>query len=254
MVNDLLQKVEGIVIRCIDYGETNKIVTLLTRELGKVSVMARGAKKANSRLAAMTQLFTYGYFLVQKSHGIGALQQGEIISSMKDIRQDIVVTAYASLVIEVTDKALEDKKHNPYLFELLYQTLNYMEEGLDAEVLSLIYQLKLLPVLGLYPIIDTCASCHDSTEFVAFSIREGGFLCKRCIHNDPYHLKMNETAMKLIRVFYHFDLVRLGNISVKKENKRQIRKIIDIYYDEYAGMYLKSRRFLNQLDFFDTNE
>ena len=155
----MFQKVEGIVIRTTDYGETNKIVTIYSREFGKVSAMARGAKKPKSRLAAISQLMTHGHFLIQMGSGLGTLQQGEIISSMKEIREDIFLTAYASFIIELTDKATEDKKHNPYLFEMLYQTLHYMCEGVDPEVLSLIYQTKMLPVLGMHPYFDTCAIC-----------------------------------------------------------------------------------------------
>ena len=85
----MFQKVEGIVIRTTDYGETNKIVTIYSREFGKVSAMARGAKKPKSRLAAISQLMTHGHFLIQMGSGLGTLQQGEIISSMKEIREDI---------------------------------------------------------------------------------------------------------------------------------------------------------------------
>ncbi len=62
----MFEKCEGIVIRTIDYGETNKIVTIFTREWGKVAAMARGAKKPSSRLSSVTQIFTYGVYLVQK--------------------------------------------------------------------------------------------------------------------------------------------------------------------------------------------
>ncbi|TKI95195.1 DNA repair protein RecO, partial [Bacillus wiedmannii] len=106
----MFQKVEGIVIRTTDYGETNKIVTIFSRELGKVSAMARGAKKPKSRLASVSQLMTHGNFLIQMGSGLGTLQQGEIISTMKEIREDIFLTAYASFIVELTDKATEDKK------------------------------------------------------------------------------------------------------------------------------------------------
>ncbi|MGE0992705.1 DNA repair protein RecO, partial [Bacillus sp. GMa5/2] len=77
----MFQKVEGIVIRTTDYGETNKIVTIFSRELGKISAMARGAKKPKSRLASVSQLMTHGHFLIQMGSGLGTLQQGEIIST-----------------------------------------------------------------------------------------------------------------------------------------------------------------------------
>lgn len=249
----MLQKVEGIVIRTSDYGESNKIVTLFSRELGKLSVMARGAKKANSRLSAPTQHFTYGYFLVQKGagKGMGTLQQGEIVSSFRELREDIFLTAYGSYVIELTDRATEEGKHNPFLFELLYQTLHYMSEGVDMQILMHIYQVKLLPVLGLYPSFDSCAICGGTQDaYKAFSLREGGFLCQQCLTKDKHAFPIFENTSKLIRLFYHFDLNRLGNVTVKDETKKQLSRILDNYYDEYSGLYLKSRRFLKQLDLF----
>lgn len=244
----MLQKCEGIVIRTNDYGETNKIVTLYTREWGKVGVMARGAKKPNSRLAAITQLFTYGYFLVQKSSGLGGLQQGEIISSFRNMKEDIFLTAYASYIIELTDKCTDDKKPNPYAFELLFQSLNYINEGFDPEIIMNIYEVKMLNSLGLHPTLNGCASCGSTDGTFAFSIREGGFLCHRCLHKDPYHYKISPATVKLLRLFYFIDLSRLGNISVKDETKKELKRIISAYYDEYSGLHLKTKGFLKQLD------
>jgi len=248
----MFQKIEGIVIRTTDYGETNKIITIFSRELGKIGVVARGAKKPKSRLAAISQPFTHGYFLIQIGSGLGTVQQGEILSTMRDLREDLIVTAYASFVIELTDKATEDKQPNAFLFELLYQTLHYLDEGVDPEILALIYQTKMLPVLGLYPQWDACSICGWGEQFTAFSVREGGFLCHLHAKQDPYCIPVNEAVGKLLRLFYHFDLARLGKVSVKEETKKQIQTILYAYYDEYCGIYLKSRRFLSQLDKFHT--
>ena len=79
----MLNKWEGIVLRTIPYGESNKIVTMFTREAGKVTAMARGAKKPRSKLAAVTQPFTHGTFLIRKGRGMGTLSQGEPIDSMR---------------------------------------------------------------------------------------------------------------------------------------------------------------------------
>ncbi|MCQ6278137.1 DNA repair protein RecO [Bacillus sp. EB600] len=243
----MLQKCEGIVIRSTTYGESNKVVTLFTRELGKVGVMARGAKKPNSRLSAITQLFTHGYFLVQIGSGLGSLQQGEMISSLRSIREDIFLTAYSSYIVELTDKSTEDRKTNPYLFELLYQTLHYINEGYDPDVLMNIYELKILNVLGLYPTLNQCSVCGHTDGHFSFSIREGGFLCHRCLNKDPYHLKLSPGAVKLLRIFYYLDLSRLGTISIKEETKAELRKVIWTYYDEYSGLHLKSKKFLDSI-------
>ncbi|HEY2421587.1 MAG TPA: DNA repair protein RecO [Neobacillus sp.] len=244
----MLQKCEGIVIRTTDYGETNKIVTLYTREWGKLGVMARGAKKPNSRLSSITQLFTHGYFLVQRGTGLGSVQQGETITSLRAIGEDIFLTAYASYIVELTDKCTEEKKPNPFHFELLYQTLNYMNEGYDPDVLMNIYEMKMLNVLGLYPILNQCSVCGSTDGNFSFSIREGGFICHRCLSHDPYHFKLSPATVKLLRLFYYIDLSRLGNISVKDETKSELKKVISAYYEEYSGLYLKSKKFLSSMD------
>jgi DNA repair protein RecO (recombination protein O) len=250
MVTAMLQKCEGIVIRTTDYGESNKIVTIYTREWGKVGVMARGAKKPNSRLSSITQLFTHGYFLVQRGTGLGSVQQGEIITSFRSIGEDIFLTAYASYIVELTDKCTDDKKPNPFHFELLYQTLNYMNEGYEPDVLMNIYEMKMLNVMGLYPILNKCSVCGSTDGHFSFSITEGGFICHRCLGKDPYHLKLTPAAVKLLRLFYYFDLSRLGNISVKEETKAELKRVITAYYDEYSGLYLKTKKFLNSMDQF----
>ncbi|WP_070120637.1 DNA repair protein RecO [Bacillus marinisedimentorum] len=243
----MINKVEGIVIRTNSYGETNKIVTLFTRESGKMGLMARGAKKPKSRLATVSQLFMHGQFLIQSGSGLGTMQQGEIITSFRSIRQDIIATAYASYVAELTDKLTEDKKPNPYLFELLYQTLHYIDEGIDYEVLMFIYEVKMLAVAGLHPTLNECASCGATEGRFGFSIREGGLLCHRCFHQDPHILELSPAAARLLRLFYHFDLNRLGNVSVKEETKNEIRRVLSAYYEEYSGLYLKTKRFLDQI-------
>jgi DNA repair protein RecO (recombination protein O) len=246
----MLQKCEGIVIRTTDYGENNKIVTLYTREWGKIGVMARGAKKPNSRLTGITQLFTHGYFLLQRGSGLGSLQQGEMITSMRSIGEDIFLTAYASYIVELTDKCTDDNKPNPFHFELLYQTLHYMNEGYDPDILMNIYEMKMLNVLGLYPILNKCSVCGSTDGHFSFSIREGGFICHRCLGKDPYHFKLSPATVKLLRLFYHIDLSRLGNISVKEETKAELKKVITAYYEEYSGLYLKTKKFLNSMDQF----
>ncbi|WP_243290595.1 DNA repair protein RecO [Bacillus sp. FJAT-47783] len=244
----MLYKCEGIVIRTTDYGESNKIVTIYTRESGKVGVMARGAKKPNSRLAAVTQLFTYGTFLFQKSSGLGSLQQGETTNSMRLIREDIFLTAYASYLTELLDKGTENNQPNPFLFELLFQTLHRLSEGTDPDILRYIFEMKMLNVLGLYPNLNECVVCGGKEGAFHFSIRENGFICHRCFNHDAYRLNISPTVVKLLRVFYYLDLSRLGQVSVKEETKKELKWVIDEYYREYSGLVIKSKRFLDQLD------
>ncbi|MBH0229908.1 DNA repair protein RecO [Halobacillus yeomjeoni] len=246
----MLEKIEGIVIRTRDYGETHKIVTLLTREKGKIGIMARGAKKPKSRMASITQPFIHGMFLIQIGSGLGSLSQGEMMSSLRSIREDIVKTAYASYLAELTDKLIDEKQPDPFIFEQFLQTLVWMNEDKDPVILSLMYELKLFKKAGFAPVVDQCVNCGNVEGPFSFSIVEGGLLCFRCKHKDPEAFGLSEPLPKLLRLFLHMDARRLGQISMKDTNKKLLRKIMDEYYDRYGGYFLKSKKFLNQLDLF----
>ncbi|OZM57734.1 DNA repair protein RecO [Lottiidibacillus patelloidae] len=246
----MMLKAEGIVIRSIDYGESNKIITLFTKEFGKVGVMARGAKKPKSRLASTTQLFTCGYFLFQKSTKLGTLQQAEVLTPLRMIQSDIIKTAYAAYFVELLDKCTEERKSSTAIYEFLYYSLVYLNEGIDEQVLKYIFEMKMLILLGIQPHVNGCKSCGVLDEKYSFSIKEGGFLCKRCSRIDPRTLHISEQTAKLLRVFYYIDMKRLGNVSVKQETKDELEKVISNYYEEYSGLYLKSKKFLNHLHSF----
>jgi DNA repair protein RecO (recombination protein O) len=244
----LLYKVEGIVIKTVPYGESNTIITLYTKELGKIGVMARGAKKPKSRFTSIAQLFTYGIFVFQRGRGLGTLQQGEALSSFRHIREDLVKTAYAAYLTELLDRYTSEEEMKLDLFGWLKQSLEYINHGIDPEVITFLFELKIMKTAGIVPELSRCVSCHSAEGNFSFSIREGGFLCERCAYKDPYRMNISKGAARLLNMFYHLDLARLGNVSLKKETKKELRMLFDAYMEEYSGVFIKSKKFLKQLD------
>lgn len=244
----MLNKWEGIVLKSRSYGESNKIVTIMTREAGKVTVMARGAKKPTSRLAGVTQTFMHGLYVVQRSSGMGTLQQGEHLASMRHIQTDIVATAYASYIVELLDRIVEEGSPEPFAFEVLQQALHAIEEEYDPEAIALFVDWKLLPYTGVQPILHACASCGAIEGEFAFSFAQGGYLCHRCFHLDPYIIRLTPTQLKLIRMFYSVPINQIGKLDLKKGTKQFIKKIVSTIYEEQTGIRLKSRSFIEQLE------
>jgi DNA repair protein RecO (recombination protein O) len=244
----VLNRIEGIVLKTRDYGETNKIVTLLSRESGKITAMARGAKKPASRLAAVTQPFTYGTFLIQQGKGMGTMQQGEPLESMRHIREDIEATAYASFVVELIDRLAEEHSVQHSLFNLLQQSLHAISEQYDPEAIALFVEWKMLPVAGIYPTLHQCANCGATDGEFAFSFQQIGFLCHRCFQVDPYLIRLSPSHVKLIRTFYTVPIEQVGKLTLKKETKMFIKKIVRTIYEEQTGIRLKTRSFLDQLE------
>lgn len=244
----MLNKWEGIVIRTMPYGESHKIVTLLTKEAGKVTAMARGAKKPRSKLAAVTQPFTHGSFLVRQGRGMGTLSQGEQIDSMRFIREDLEATAYASYIVEIVDRLTDEDDRISGIYGLLYDALHAINEQFDPEAIALFVEWKMLQVGGIHPILHECAHCRATEGEFAFSFKEIGFLCHRCFATDPYSVKITPTQLKLIRTFYTVPINQVGNLTLKKETKNFMKKIVRTIYDEQLGVWFKSRAFLDQLE------
>ncbi|GAX91509.1 DNA repair protein RecO [Effusibacillus lacus] len=244
-----MDKTEGIVLRAINYGETNKVVTLLTAKYGKVAVLAKGANKPQSRLVPVSQPFVHGTWLLYGGNtGMFSVSHADLLNSFRPIREDLFLSAYAACMTEITDRVLEERQAYPGSFHLLLQMLGYLVEGKDPEVLLRIYESKMFFVAGIQPNLARCGNCGNMLQSsVRFSIQAGGPLCDQCRETDPYAVWMKPATFKLLRLFQEIDVSRLGSINVGNDVKQQLGKIHKQYLEEHAGIHLKSKQFLDQL-------
>ncbi|MFC4767966.1 DNA repair protein RecO [Effusibacillus consociatus] len=245
-----MDKTEGIVLRAIDYGETNKIVTVLTAKYGKIAVLAKGANKPQSRLVSVSQPFVHGHWLLFGGNsGMFSVSHADVINPFRPIREDIFLSTYAACMTELTDRVLEERIPYPGAFQFLLHMLHYLAEGKDPDVLLRIFETKMLYAAGIQPNLEQCSFCGKSIDSVIrFSIRQGGPLCQQCHDSDPYAVRLKPAALKLMRLFQIIDPARLGNISIGEDVKHQLDKILRQYLEEQGGIYLKSRQFLDQLN------
>lgn len=242
---------EALVIRSTNYGENNKIITLLTKQKGKVGVMAKGAKKPRSQLSAGSQLLTHGHFLYQKGKGLGTLYQADSIESFRYIKSDITVMAHAAYMIDMIDKLIEDNRPSPALFSWLIKLLELLEDKRPPQVIRLIFDLRMLGIAGIQPELDQCVSCGGREGPFSFSFSLGGLLCRQCRHRDPNSVALPDPVTRLFYVFKKIDPNQIGSISLKPETITLMSDIVDAYYDQYLGLNLKTKRFLKQLEKLD---
>lgn len=244
----MLYKIEGIVIRSMDYGEGHKIISIYTREAGKMSVMVRGAKKLKSRFGAITQLFTYGQFVVYKGGQMGTLNAGEIIDAHQKLREDLVKGAYAAYVAEMAEKLTGELEPSPMLFEQLLAALKNIEEGKAPFAVAHIVEMKMLILSGYSPELDRCVSCGRDDGEMFFSVIGGGLLCRACRARDPQAMAIGPGTLKLLRLFRQLDLRRLGQIEMKPVTQVQLKQVMRGLMDSYLDAKWKSRSFLDQMD------
>ncbi|MBP1992842.1 DNA repair protein RecO [Paenibacillus eucommiae] len=245
----MLRNVEGIVLRSMDYGEGNKIISLFTSELGKVSVMARGAKKLKSRHAAATQVFTYADFVFYKQHGqMGSLNQADIIEAHHLLREDLNMSAYSAYLVEMTDRMHGDEEGSTYMFEQLKAGLQAIEDKKDMQIVVHLFEMKMLELAGYLPITDCCVSCGSASDLQSFSPGMGGVLCINCKFKDPFAALAAPGTLKLLKLFPRMDMRRLGAIQVKEETKVQLKTCMKAYMDHHIGIKWKSRGFIEQME------
>jgi DNA repair protein RecO (recombination protein O) len=245
----LLHRVEGIIIRSMDYGESNKIITLFTREVGKVGVMVRGAKKMNSRHSSAAQLFTYGEFVFFKSGAqLGTLNHADIITSHHRLRQDLVLTAFSSYLAEMVDRILTDNEPSAFIFEQLRAALDGIEQGKDTQIITHLFEMKMLIHAGYGPNLDECAACGIDTNNPRISIRLGGLLCSKCTSRDLQVIELSEGLLKLLRLFMRVDLNLLGKVEVKPETKVILKQLMRAFLEAHIGIEWRSRHVMDQIE------
>jgi DNA repair protein RecO (recombination protein O) len=244
----VLIRVQGVIIRSMDYGEGGKIVTLLTETHGKTGVLIRGASKPRSRYGSLALPFTYGEFVFFKGSGLGTLSSGEIIRSHHKLRENIDLAAHASYVAELTDRALQDEEAGNWIFSQLIACLAALEDGKDAAITTHVYEMKILQAAGYAPVLDRCVSCGRTDGLAALAPVLGGAVCPACRAGGHQVLQLGDKALKLLRLFAAVDLRRLGEVNVGPETKAAVRRGMRALVDAHLPHKLKSRAFLDSLD------
>ncbi len=245
----MLYSLQGIVIRSMDYSESSKIISVLTAELGKISLMVRGAKKIKSKHTAITQLFTLGEFTFFKQAGkMGTLHQGEVTHSYHGLRDDLSKTAYAAYLAEMVDRLMNEEEASSYVYVQFQAALTAIEAGKDIAVVGHIFEMQILGFQGYSPQLDQCVSCLSELHLSRFSSSLGGLLCGSCAHQDRTSIEITASTLKLLRVFVNMDLRRLGDIQVKPATKQEIKSCMRDYMDRHIDISWKSRRFIDQME------
>lgn len=245
-----MRKAEGIILRATDYGESNKIITLYTAEYGKIGLMARGAKKPRNPLASVSHVLFYGLCLFNKGRGLGTFYQAESLNAFTSIRTDIDKMGYAALIVELTERLCADGQPSSPIYQLLRGCLLYMEQGIDPAFLAALFSVKMLPMAGIDPRLDRCIHCGGRSAPFSFSVSGGGLLCASCAAKDPHALPISQTIARLLLLFKQIPLDRIGNVDLKRETIHAIEQIINACYEQNAGIKLRARRFIEQMDHF----
>lgn len=240
----MIEKVEGIVINEKAYGETSKIINVITKEYGIIGIIAKGARTLKSEFRVSTAKLSYAYFnIIYKEGKLSTLVSADIINPFKSIIKDINKISYAVYILELSEQVV--KQTNQNIFDLMLSGLIKINEGYDSLIIMNIIELKYLDYLGVMPVLDRCSVCGSTNNIVTLSSDKGGYVCKNCYSTEKI---ISEKAIKLIRLFYYVDISKISKLEIGDVSKKEINDFLDMYYDRYTGLYLRSKTFLKNLE------
>ncbi|WP_214336077.1 DNA repair protein RecO [Staphylococcus arlettae] len=251
----MLIKQKGIVIKSVDYGESDKIITILNEHGAKVPLMARRAKKNKTGLQAHTQLFVYGLFIYSKWKGMGTLSSIDVINQNYNLRLDIYESSFASLCTEVIDRAIENDEVSQFNYQLLSFVLQKVSNGVSAQLMSVIVLLKNMAKFGFSAIFDHCVLTKntDQSTLAAYSFKYDGAIAESVIDQDPHAFKLSNRALYLLSILQQLPVSKMNNLNIHSDIVDEMSELVILLYKEYAGMYFKSQKLINQLHRLDNN-
>ena len=209
------------------------MLTILTPGLGKISCVAKGARKPNSTLLAGTQLFCFADYLMYKGTTTYHINSCETIEIFYDLRTDLDKLKYAMHIIKIIQDVTEENQNCYKILQLLLNTL-YTIANLDKDldfVLS-IFKLRLLCILGFMPKTEKCINCHEQNEQYNFSIKENGFVCKECSKQDKSALNMSQSTQNAILYTITAPAKKLYSFDLKDESLEEFKLITKIYFNQ----------------------
>jgi DNA repair protein RecO (recombination protein O) len=252
----------AFVLRHVRQGDTSHVVTLLTRDGGKIAVMAKGNRKPGSRFGAGLELFNLSHvsFRARAHRDLVYLDACELERTFERVRTDVFGYAAAGACVELADRLVPEGGASVELFDLLVEALGVLDEAvplpegeeLRAAAFPVTFQLKLMDVLGIAPEITECAACGlaDVGTSVSMSARRGGLLCKRCRAAEggrPLGIETLEFVREALfgELSAAFTSLRPAPRTVVLEARGALDAVLEFHHAKPQS--LRSRKFLDEL-------
>lgn len=243
-----LQSCAALVLRHTDYAEADRIVSLLTREKGLQKGFAKAARKSRKRFGSALEPFSQIIVYWREGRGqLWSLQDTELLNARHGLRTDLVTLTLASYGVELVELLLEEAESQPEVFELLTAFLDFLNQGGDADVARLLFELRLVYLLGYVPHLLHCSECLKifSAEPIRFNAARGGSLCLQCAGSSGLAVGIGTigTLARSLQVAHpHFTGFRFGDQTLQEAGS-----ILADVLAQVLPREPKSLRFLEQL-------
>ncbi len=244
-------RTEGIVLRRKDFGESDRILVLFTRKLGRVSVIAKGARKPSSKISGHLELFMRSSFLISRGRNLHILSQAEVIEDYEPLRKNLPGIGLGSYVIELVDAVTYEEGSNLKLYNLLISTLDSLSAGQDPDIIIRYYEIHLLDLVGFRPELFVCVECGkkiiEQDQFISGEL--GGAVCPECAPGISRGVirPVSSRALKYLRHFQRSDRNSLIALDIPGEIMDELEKLNLYYLTHTLERHLNSPAFIKRI-------
>lgn len=246
----IIRKASAILLRKVEYGDHDVVLTFLTPGEGKISAFAKNAKKSVKRFAGVLELFTSLEVVVRQGKGLPYLEEASIVAPYEAIRSDYLKSAYAGYWAEVTIQWLEEGAPQKRLFALFEAALMALHDALRSPgAVSILFQLLFLDIAGCAPSLTHCSGCGVSMEVlspgrVPFDLERGGVVCARCDRESRHHMPLSPGTLKQLRWVLREGLDGAFRLRFSPAAEREGLFLLERFLSRHLGREPKSLSFL----------
>lgn len=247
-----LYKTEGIVLRSMDLGEADRVLTVLTPRLGKLRVIAKGIRRPRSRLGGGLEPFSDVHLVLAVGRTFDVVTQAALEDPHLGLRDDLHSTAAAWYLVELADRFCEGSAESHSAFELLAQGLAALDAApaeVSREVVVRWFELHLLDVMGFRPELAQCLDCGIAIEpdGNAYSPAAGGVLGHECAHGALGARPISAPALKVLRHLQRSDLTEVLRLKLPDGTQREVERLLHATVSAVLERELRTRDFLDEV-------
>ena len=234
----------ALVIRTVDYKDNDKMVTLLTKDYGRMSARVRGAKKPTSKLFSAGSLFCCGDYAFFEKDGRYGVKGCAIRRTFFGLQNDYDAYAAACFIADAIDKVAQEDDIPSGLFTLVINALYALDTGSAPSGTVLCYFLqRLLHIEGVYPCLSACTVCGSEPPLVRFSAEHGGALCPSC-GRDHGGVALDDALLNALRLLAHTAAKDLGGLDISVDVQKRLSGVLIAYLEHVLQHPLKTARFI----------
>ena len=248
MRQERLRRTEALVLREMDYGEADRILTLLTPG-GEVRAIAHGIRRPTSRKVGHLGLFYRAEVMLARGRDLDTITQAEALEEFEDIRSDLLRFTYACYVGELADRFAQQQEESDLLYKLVVTTLRRLGEQPRLRIWVRYFEMRLLSLSGYQPEMFSCVNCRAAIcpETNFFSLEQGGLLCNRCGQGQSGARAVSVNAQKVMRYMQSHGPDEVRRLRITDTTHGEIESLLHSYLEYTLESELKSVAFLHRL-------